>query len=98
MNTKPTPMFLMANLGSEVTRLLSALEKGDKELSESARSRSEKIISEIELSLKTESSKKEVRFLADIINDFCQPKRQYSVTPVSFRQYFLPFAMRVFNS
>jgi len=97
MNTKHTPAFLMANLGSEVARLLSALEKGDEELSNSARIRSEKIIGEIESSLETESSKKEVRFLADIINDFCQPKRQYSISPISLKQYFLPFALRVFN-
>ena len=87
----------MANLGSEVTRLLSALEKGDKELSDGARIRSEKIIGEIELSLKTEPSKKEVLFLAKVINDFCQPKRQYSVSSISLKQYFLPFALRVFN-
>jgi len=90
-------MFLMANLGSEVTRLLSALENGDKELSEGAKARSEKIIGEVELSLETESSKKEVRLLADVIKDFYQPKRQYSVSPASLKQYFLPFALRVFN-
>ena len=97
MNTKHTPAFLMANLGSEVARLLSALEKDDKELSEGARNRSERIIEEIKLSLKTESSKKEVQVLADVIKDFCQPKRQYSVSPISLKQYFLPFALRVFN-
>lgn len=97
MNTKHSPTFLMANLGSEVTRLLGALEKGDKELSTAAKNRSEKIISEIELSLETEPSKKEVRLLADVINDFCRPKRRYSVSSVSLKQYFLPFALRVFN-
>lgn len=97
MNTKHSPAFLMANLGSEVARLLSALEKGDRELSVGAKIRSEKIIGEIELSLKTEPSKKEVRFLANVINDFCQPKRKYAVSPVSLKQYFLPFALRVFN-
>ncbi|OHA24842.1 MAG: hypothetical protein A3D52_02605 [Candidatus Taylorbacteria bacterium RIFCSPHIGHO2_02_FULL_44_36] len=97
MNTKHSSAFLMANLGSEVTRLLSALEKGDKELSESARIRSEKIIGEIELSLETEPSKKEVRLLSDVINDFCRPKRRYSVSYIALKQYFLPFALRVFN-
>ena len=97
MNTKHSPAFLMANLGSEVARLLSALEKGDKELSEDARNRSEKIIGEVVSSLETGPAKKEVRLLADVIEDFCASKRRYSVSPISLKQYFLPFALRVFN-
>ena len=93
MNTEHTSIFLMANLGSEVSRIFSAKEKGNTNLLDGAISRSKDILSEIRV-LPDMKTNKEIDILEDIINDM-NNNQKYKIPGEQLQSYFLPFAKQI---
>jgi hypothetical protein len=94
MNNTRTSLFLMANLGSEVSRFLNSVEKKDKDLMEKSKLRAEKIIDEIENKSDMFSRKKEIEKIRLVISDFVKEKRELSISIEDFKNYFNPFYLR----
>ncbi len=99
---KMTPMndvrdtnFYMANLGSELIRMISARDKGDKT---SSLSSAERCLSLIEKALDTAKShlhRQEISILKDIVEDaVSETEHKYSITKKEVESYFYPFALR----
>lgn len=95
MNADRNSLFLMANLGSEVSRLLSFKEKGDLEEAKKSCLRSEQILNQISDCPDMKSRQPEIIILKDIIEDLVVPKNRYSIIPEDLRNYFTPFAARL---
>ncbi len=92
--TQKTPLFLMANLGSEVSKIISAKEKNNAVMLDLATQKTTSIISE----LKEKSGinhNKEIDILSDVINDLTQEKSKYQISAKNLKSYFLPFAIRL---
>ena len=95
MSIARTPAFYIANLGSEVSRLESALEKGDTEEVAGALRRVRGIFAKLlELPLRV-PARVEVKILEEVIEDLPLPKRRFTVNAQSLESYFLPFARLV---
>lgn len=97
MNTARTPLFLMANLGSEVSQIFSHIEKGDLSSAKSSRSRAERIVRAILLHPSMKNRTGEVEILEEIMEDVFVPHRRFSITKAEIDSYFLPFALRVLS-
>ena len=97
MKTERTPLFLIANLGSEVTKIFSAKEKGDLIMLDLAISKARFIISNLKKSPETRSNG-EIDLLADVIEDLTQKKSKYQISPKNLKSYFLPFTMRLMDA
>ena len=93
-----TPTFLMANLGSEVSRLLDSKEKGDVTMVHKCLARAHVIVKQITDSPSMNARMEEIRMLNDVIDDVLREKRKYQVDSKSLRAYFYPFASRVLRS
>lgn len=93
-----TPVFLMANLGSEISLLFSCKEKGEKEMANGAAQRAEKIMSELLHHPELNGGKREVEILQEIITDSLSPTPQLQIKRKEMENYFLPFALRVLNA
>ncbi len=92
MNTTRTPLFLIANLGSEVSRLLDAKKNGDNHAMNSAYDRSKKILDQIMVSPEMKPRLAEMAILEMILKDTTSLKPEYNVSPLELESYFLPFA------
>lgn len=88
-------LFLMANLGSEVSRLLSFEEKGDVVEVEKSYQRSKRILEQIEDCPQMKSRHMEVAILGEVIEDLVTSKKKYSVYSEDLQNYFIPFATRL---
>jgi len=91
MNAERTPLFYMANLGAEVSRLYAA--KGD--AAEGALARCLDIIDKY---LKAEQHpwrQQEVSVLKNVIEDIASCGNRYDVSEEDLEEYFLPFALRL---
>ena len=95
MNTERSALFLMANLGSEVARFLSALEGGDRILAEGALGRAKEILSKLSALDEMKPRQPELAILEDVITDFASQPRRYAVRSEEIRNYFAPFALRM---
>jgi len=82
--------FYMANLGSEVQRVLSWKEKGDKEATKNAYKRAISIIGKIK-SFNNKSANAEMDILQKSLEKSVLDRSQMS-------SYFSPFALRVINN
>ncbi|PIR04914.1 MAG: hypothetical protein COV57_01955 [Candidatus Liptonbacteria bacterium CG11_big_fil_rev_8_21_14_0_20_35_14] len=95
MNQERNVNFLMANLGSEVTRLINAKQKGDFKLLEDAKKRALVIWTEIELKENLKERKYELKILREVIEDISKKYSDLNLNYNNVKDYFLPFALRV---
>ena len=96
MNTERTSLFLMANLGSEVSQIFSAKEKNNTNLLASAMTRAKGIILELK-NLPDTKNNEEIDILADVINDLGETNPKYQISPEHLKSYFYPFAIRLMS-
>ena len=102
MSTKRTAAFLMANLGSEVSRLYAWKNKGDIDSARACYERAKKILARVEQNIEMQSRKQELLILGNVIDDVLRKKPKYTVSEIQLKDYFLPiavsFAMRMNSS
>ena len=94
MNTERTSLFLMANLGSEVSRIFYAKEFGDSRIFEIAMMKAKSILTELK-NLPDTKNNSEIDILADVINDIGKRTRKYEISSEQLQSYFYPFAMKL---
>lgn len=97
MNTERTSLFLMANLGSEVSKIFSAKEKGNKNLFEGAMNRAKIIISKLK-ELPDTKNNKEIDILKDVILDLENIDQKYQISAEQLKSYFYPFILELMNT
>lgn len=95
MNTDRTPLFYMANLGSEISRALSEYQKKDFQSMSASTSRAKNIITEIKKFPEMKGRTNELEILKSIIDDLNM--RKLEVNKDHLINYFTPFAMRLMN-
>ncbi len=96
MNTSRTPLFYMANLGSEISRAL--LEYQGKEFQKMSRSidRAKNIIKKVEAFPEMKNRTGELEIITLIIESLSQKNLQ--VDKDQLIGYFTPFAMRLMSN
>ncbi len=93
MPPKRTTQFYMANLGPELSRAFSFMEKGATDQMNGALLRSEDILSKI-LAMETSVNRKEeIKIISLIIDDLKKPTRELLVSKIECENYFMPFAL-----
>ncbi len=92
MNNTRSAQFFMANLGSEVSRLLSALEKGDKTLAVNCQKRAQDIVTKLRGFPEMKAREKEISILEAVINNFFEKDKKFTIENQTLRDYLLPFA------
>lgn len=95
MKTTRTPLFLMANLGSEVSQVFLNMEKRETKMAQSSLSRSNRIISELLSCPELQGRTKEVEIVKDIIESTFLGNGRYEVKRDDIENYFQPFALRL---
>lgn len=96
-DTKERPLyFYVANLGSEVQRIFSWKEKGDKEAMENAYQRAITIVDTIE-KFNNASANKEMSIFKSILNSVVSGSLEFNLDRDQVSAYFNPFALRVIN-
>ena len=93
MNTARTPLFYMANLGSEVSRILLEYQKEDFEKMNNSIFRAEEIIKKIEEYPEMQGRTGELEILKSIIEDL--KHRKFELDKNQLLNYFSPFATRL---
>lgn len=94
MKTTRTSLFLMANLGSEMSQLFSYTESGKRDMAQYAAERAEKIITELLLHPDLRRRTGEVEMLQKIIRDTISHERHFAVKKFEIENYFLPLVLR----
>lgn len=89
-----TSLFLMANLGAEVSRLISAKERGDVVLMQGALKRAEHILAEIKALPDMQPRITEIEMLSSAIHSLAAPVAEFTITTKGIKSYFTPFALR----
>ena len=97
MSTERTTVFLMANLGSEISRILEWKEKGDEENTLQCVERARSILSEINGRPEMLSRAQEINILGRIVDDALVDKSAYDIRAEDLKSYFYPFALRVLS-
>ena len=92
MNTKRTPLFYMANLGSEVSRAILEYQEKDYKQMRNSIIREKNIMAKIEEFPKRKGCKAELKILKSIIGDL--NKKKLEVNKKHLMDYFTPFATR----
>jgi len=83
----------MANIGSEVTRVVNLKEKNDKELSENSAWRVLEMIDSTLSDRRWKGRLREVFFLRDVFCDYLFNYGNFDVLGNNLKEYFLPFAL-----
>ena len=86
-------IFLAANLGSEIARLLVAKREHDSERMRGAYARACAIIEELEAQTDA-GGRREAAMLKAVLDDLVREKPLFTIQPKVLRAYFLPFALR----
>jgi ribosomal protein L16 Arg81 hydroxylase len=86
--------FLMANLGSEVTRIILAKEKKDSELMQKAYHRFTKVFEELYSCKDVISRRDELDILRSVIDSLMEEVSEIEVSPEHLKSYFVPFATK----
>ncbi|MDO8594957.1 MAG: hypothetical protein Q7R93_05635 [bacterium] len=94
---KDRDIFLVANLGSEVTRLLLAKQAQNTERAHAAYKRACSIVDELKITT-DESGKQESLVLRNVLDDLVSPHPLLSIDQETLKSYFLPFAHLVLNT
>ncbi len=97
MNTERTPAFLMANLGSEVSRVYAAREACDMARIEQSFTRALSILERLREHPLLAGRTAEIEILQDVLMDSATAHPRYAVSKGQFEAYFLPFAQRVLS-
>ena len=95
MNTERTPLFYMANLGSEISRALLEYEKKDFQRMRSSILRAKDIIKKIKEFPEMKNRTGEIYILTSIIEDLNQEK--FELDKNQLLNYFSPFATRLMS-
>ncbi|KKS04379.1 MAG: hypothetical protein UU58_C0007G0024 [Candidatus Nomurabacteria bacterium GW2011_GWA2_41_25] len=95
MNTSRTPLFYMANLGSEVSRALLEYQKEDFKKMHNSIIRAKDIIVKIEEFPEMKGRTGELEILKSIIEDLNQKK--FELNKDQLLSYFSPFATRLMS-
>lgn len=98
MKTERTATFLMANLGSEVSRLFSAQNSGEKDKGLGAAARAHEILDELLARPEMKERGGEINILYDIIEDAFSDTPRYPLRKEELENYFMPFALRTMTS
>ncbi len=98
MKAKRTSMFLMANLGSEMSQFFSYAESGEWNMAQHAAERAEKIIARLLEHRDLKGRTGEVEILKEIIHDTISRERRFVVKKSEIEDYFLPLALRAINA
>ncbi len=97
MTPARTSAFYIANLGSEVSRLQSALARGDGELANGAIKRARTIFKKLSQLPLGKPARAEITLLQEVVEDLVSEKPRFLVDTHSLQTYFLPFARLVLN-
>jgi len=95
MNTNRTPLFYMANLGSEISRALLEYEKKDFQKMRNSIIRAKDIIIKIEEFPEMRGRTGELEILKSIMEDLNQKK--FELNKEQLLDYFSPFAVRLMS-
>ncbi len=98
MNTQRTSVFLMANLGAEVSRIFSAKENKDEKRAKEGLERALKILREVMTISEMKTRASEINTLTDLISDIASPNPTLQVSRKNISSYFIPFATRMMSS
>ena len=93
MNAARTPLFYMANLGSEITRALLEYQKEDFEKMRNSIIRARGIMGRIEEFPEMNGRTGELEILKSIVEDLNQKKLE--INKEHLLNYFIPFATRL---
>jgi len=93
MNAARTPLFYMANLGSEITRALLEYQKEDFEKMRNSIIRARGIMGRIEEFPEMNGRTGELEILKSIVEDLNQKKLE--INKDHLLNYFIPFATRL---
>ncbi len=96
MTKERSSLFLMANLGAEVSRVFSLADKGLYAQAEEARARAKRIIVELRELPEMQTREPEIVALERILEDLM--RGESGVTPKNIKSYFMPFAERMLAS
>lgn len=92
---KRDSLFLMANLGSEVAKIISAKKRNDQVLLAEYLAQANKILKEIMSLPDMKGREMEINILAEVIIDMSKPKPSLDISSVDITSYFTPFVMRL---
>ncbi|MDO8518357.1 MAG: hypothetical protein Q7S26_03650 [bacterium] len=95
MNNARTPLFLMANLGSEVSRVLSCRDKGQKVETQQAYERAQRIVAQIKEFPEMKSRLMEIEILSQVLGELQKEHSTLAISSQHLREYFQPFAQRL---
>ena len=93
MNTNRTCLFYMANLGSEMSRVLLEYERKDFQRMQDSIIRTENIIQKIKKFPSMKGRTGEIEILESIVDDLSQKK--FELNKDQLLDYFSPFAIRL---
>ena len=94
MITNRNSLFLISNLGSEVTKIFSAKKSGNVKMLEVARDKAKSIIRQLK-DLPDTKNNLEIDILSDVIEDITSKEQKYDINPEHLESYFYPFAVRL---
>lgn len=96
MNTARTPLFYMANLGSEISRALSEYQKEEYGEMQNSIKRIKEIIAKIEEFKEMQGRTGELEILKSIIEDLNNKK--FELNKTQLLDYFSPFTKRLMTN
>ncbi len=85
----------MANIGAEVSRIISAKRSNDFSLVRSALNRVSSIIAQLKLKPEMKGRIYEIETLEMVIQDTGQPQPTLQVSDKNLKEYFIPFMTQV---
>ena len=85
----------MANLGAEVSRLVSFKEKGNRILAGKALNRAERILAEIKTFPEMKSRLEEIVLLETQVANVANTEAESTASASRLKSYFQPFALRM---
>ncbi len=88
-------LFLMANLGSEVSKMFGAKERSDMTVLQGASRKAQEIISEIIKYPEMRARIHEIEILSSVITDISSPDPKFKISPKNLKSYFFPFVLRL---
>lgn len=92
MDIKRDKLFLIVNLASEVSKVISGRKNSDVLVFNMAKEKISKIIDEV----KQIEKNKEIFILEDVIRDLLSDNPKYKIKENNLKSYFLPF-LQVFS-
>lgn len=95
MNTQRTSSFLMANLGAEVSRIISAKNAENEKFAKECLLRAEKILKEVMTFPDMEKRSSEIETLLNVIREIVNPNPTIIVSQQNIISYFIPFALKL---